>query len=125
MVDFSNSEEVEKVVAKIREVRKEKGFSHEVVAFELGISPSAYNKLERMESKLTLERFLRIKNILERDFSDFFDMKTDRIYNQDIKDSSYVNAENLHQESKGVYEKLIQSKDEQIALLKNLLEKSR
>lgn len=125
MEHFSEIEEVEKVISKIRELRKEKGYSHEVMAVELGISPSAYNKLERMESKLTLERFLQIKKILEKDYSDFFDIKTDRIFNQNISEQqqAFGNVEHFYQDNKEVYEKLIHAKDEQIALLKGLMQK--
>lgn len=122
MDHFSEIEEVEKVISKIRESRKEKGYSHDVMAVELGISPSAYNKIERMESKLTLERFLQIKKILEKDYSDFFDIKTDKIFNQTFSEQqSFGNVEHFYQDNKEVYEKLILAKDEQIALLKSLI----
>src|SRR5690606_26851986 len=122
MENFNEIEEVEKVISKIRESRKEKGYSHDVMAVELGISPSAYNKIERMESKLTLERFLQIKKILEKDYSDFFDIKTDKIFNQTFSEQqSFGNVEHFYQDNKDVYEKLIQAKDEQIALLKSLI----
>lgn len=123
MEKFAEIEEVEKVISKIRESRKEKGYSHDVMAVELGISPSAYNKIERMESKLTLERFLQIKKILDKDFSDFFDIKTDRIFNQNFSEHSFGNVEHFYQDNKEVYEKLIQAKDDQINLLKNLINK--
>ncbi|UUV21817.1 helix-turn-helix domain-containing protein [Paenimyroides aestuarii] len=121
MDKFTEIEEVEKVISKIKESRKEKGYSHDVMAVELGISPSAYNKIERMESKLTLERFLQIKKILDKDYSDFFDIKTDRIFNQTVNDQAYGNIEHYYQDNKDVYEKLIHAKDEQIALLKSLI----
>jgi transcriptional regulator with XRE-family HTH domain len=93
------------------------------MAAELGISPSAYNKIERMESKLSLERFLQIKRILDKDYSDFFNIKSDKIFNQTINDQAYGNIEHFYHDNKEVYEKLIVAKDEQIALLKSLLEK--
>ena len=52
---------VENILKKIRETRKLKGLSHENMAFELDMSPSAYNKLERSETILSLERLLKIK----------------------------------------------------------------
>lgn len=36
MEKFTEIEEVEKVISKIRESRKEKGYSHDVMAVELG-----------------------------------------------------------------------------------------
>ena len=37
-------------------------------------------------------------------------------------DSNNITVQNPHQENREIYEKLIAAKDEQIALLKNLLE---
>ena len=58
------TDSVEKILKKIRETRKLKGLSHENMAFELDMSPSAYNKLERSETTLSLERLLKITHNL-------------------------------------------------------------
>jgi ribosome-binding protein aMBF1 (putative translation factor) len=58
-------ESIEKILKKIKDTRKLKGLSHENMAVELNISPSAYNKLERRETTLSLERLLKIKQILD------------------------------------------------------------
>ncbi|MDR0232243.1 MAG: helix-turn-helix domain-containing protein [Dysgonamonadaceae bacterium] len=119
-----NKNTVERIIRKIREVRKQKGYSNDAMAVDLDMSTSAYNKLERMETVLTLERFLRIRDILQIPYSDFFECNGNS-YQQDLKDSSigHYEVQNLYQENREVYEKLVQSKDEQIAFLKDLLEK--
>ena len=116
---------VSKIVNKIRDIRKQKGYSNEVMAMDLGMSTSAYNKLERMESSISLERFIKIIEILNVPYSEFFDLTVKSIYRQDLKDNSigHYEVQTLYQENREVYEKLIASKDEQIALLKNLLER--
>ena len=121
---MENSEEiVSKIVNKIREIRKQKGYSNEAMAMDLGISTSAYNKMERMEASISLERFIRIREILEVPYSEFFDCTTKNIYKQDLKDHSIGHYEvaTLYQENREVYEKLIAAKDEQIALLQKML----
>ena len=116
---------VSKIVNKIRDIRKQKGYSNEVMAMDLGMSTSAYNKLERMESSISLERFIKIIEILNVPYSEFFDLTVKSVYQQDLKDHSigHYEVQTLYQENREVYEKLIAAKDEQIALLKSLLER--
>ncbi len=49
---------------KIRVFRQIKGYSQEAMAENLGISHTAYAKMERGESKITEEKLLKIANIL-------------------------------------------------------------
>jgi transcriptional regulator with XRE-family HTH domain len=114
---------VEKVLKKIREARKAKGFSHENMASELDMSPSAYNKLERSETTLSLERLLKIREILDLPYSDLFDIKTGDTFNQDLKDNAIGYVKHLYQENKEITEKLIQKQETEIAFLKELLNK--
>ena len=116
---------MEKVINKIRDIRKDKGYSHEYMAHLLDISQVAYSKIEKNETKLTIERLFKIAEILEAKIEDILDIKADKVYKQDLKDNSIGHQEiqNMYQDNKEVYEKLIASKDEQIALLKSLLDK--
>ncbi len=116
---------MEKIINKIREIRKDRGYSHEYMAHLLDISQVAYSKIEKNETKLTVERLFKIAEILEAKIEDILDIKADKVYKQDLKDNSIGHQEiqNMYQDNKEVYEKLIASKDEQIALLKSLLDK--
>ena len=116
---------MEKIINKIREIRKDRGYSHEYMAHLLEISQVAYSKIEKNETKLTVERLFKIAEILEAKIEDILDIKADKVYKQDLKDNSIGHQEiqNMYQDNKEVYEKLIASKDEQIALLKSLLDK--
>lgn len=105
----------------MREIRKYKGFSHENMAIELNMSTSAYNKLERCETTLSLERFLKILEILNTPITEIFQI-IESNENKNIKEMEATKIENLYQENKKTYEKLLASKDDQIALLKTLLE---
>ena len=116
---------MEKIINKIREIRKDRGYSHEYMAHLLDISQVAYSKIEKNETKLTVERLFKIAEILEAKIEDILDIKADKVYKQDLKDNSIGHQEiqNMYQDNKETYEKLIASKDEQIALLKSLLDK--
>lgn len=116
---------MEKIINRIKEIRKEKGISHEAMAFDLGISQVAYSKLEKNETKLNVDRLYKIAEILDTKVSELLGLEINKIYQQEFKDNSqnYQEIQNLYQENKDVYLELIKSKDEQIALLREMLDK--
>lgn len=131
-MDSNYVPKIEKVLKRIRENRKLKGFSHEYMASMLDMSVSAYNKLERNETTLSFERLLCITDVLEMPLSEILDIKTGDILHQDLKDNSIgkVETETLYQESKDktekieeLYKALLKEKDETIAVLKSIVEK--
>ena len=117
---------IENVIKKIALTRLKKGFSYENMADELDITPAAYRKIETCETKLTVERLFRISEILKSPLTELLEIGND-VFQQTNNESAtgyQQKIENFYQESKEVYEKLLQSKDEQIALLKKLCEHS-
>lgn len=116
---------IDKVIERIKTERKSKGISHESIADSLNISVSAYNKIERQNTKLTLERLLQICSVLEISISTIFDLKAENVYNQSFKDSSIFHQEvkNLYQDNRELTENYIESLKEEIVFLKNLLKK--
>ncbi|WP_027378422.1 helix-turn-helix domain-containing protein [Chryseobacterium daeguense] len=114
------------VISKnIRKHRELKGFSQEYMANQLNINQASYAKIENNSTKLTVERLFAISKLLETEITDLLDLKNQTIYN--IYDNQHgvgsQHIQNLYQDNKEVYEKLIQAKDEQIALLKEMLDK--
>ena len=116
------------VLENIKRARQKRGVSHEAMAVNLGITQAAYTKIERSETKLTVDRLLKIAEILDVKMEELLGLTT-QSFHQDIHDNETVNAisqqkvETLYQDNKEVYEKLIAAKDEQIALLKSMLGK--
>lgn len=76
---------MEATIERIKEARKTRGFSHEYAAHELNISQAAYSKLEKNETKLTVERLYKLAEILETPVADLLDVQAKNIYNQDLK----------------------------------------
>ncbi len=115
----------ESIGKNIRKYRELKGFSQEYMANQLDINQASYAKIESNSTKLTVDRLFTISKLLETEITDLLDLKNQIVYNQDIKDYSvgHQEVQNLYQTNQEVYEKLIQSKDEQIALLKEILNK--
>jgi len=116
------NDKIKKVIKKIATTRIRKGFSYENMANELTITPAAYRKIETGETKLSVERLFQISEILNTSLPDLLEIGND-VFQQTNSESAtgyQQKIENFYQENKEVYEKLLQSKDEQIALLKNL-----
>jgi transcriptional regulator with XRE-family HTH domain len=63
---------MKEILDKIRAIRLEKGYTQEYIASKLGIDPVNYGRLERGQSKLTLERFIQICKILDVPPATFF-----------------------------------------------------
>lgn len=129
-MDSNYAEKVEKVLKRIRENRKLKGFSHEYMAGMLDMSVSAYNKLERNETNLSFERLLSITDILEMPLSEILEIKTGDTLHQKFKNNSVGKIETQYQESKDktekieeLYKALLKEKDETIAVLKSIVGK--
>lgn len=121
-------ESMEKVLEKLKLTRKEKGLSHENMAHELGISQAAYTNLEKNDAKLTVERLLRIAEILEKPVYHFFEAIPNNIYNQQNSDNPIGNINNLYQENKDAnlrlvnsYENALRNLKEEISFLRDLV----
>jgi transcriptional regulator with XRE-family HTH domain len=114
------------ILRRVKDIRVKKGFSHENMALEMNISQVSYSKLENGITKLTVERLFRIAEILEVDICVLLGIEQKYLLNETNKDNStgYLQQiDNFYQENKEVYEKLIQTKDEQITFLKEMLDK--
>jgi transcriptional regulator with XRE-family HTH domain len=92
----------------------------------LDISQIAYSKLEKNETKLTVERLYKLADILETPITDLLDIKAKSIYNQHMQDQSigHQEVQNLYQENKektaqiiALYEARLQDKDKLIEQL--------
>ncbi|MCL2073057.1 MAG: helix-turn-helix domain-containing protein [Marinilabiliaceae bacterium] len=116
------------ILDNIKFIREKKGYSHEAMGMSLGISQTAYTNMENNKTKLTLDRLYKIADILEVKIEDLLKIEPktfkQNIYNnQTVTAISQQQVENLYQECKEAYEKLIKSKDDQIALLRAIVEK--
>lgn len=64
---------IRQVYQNIQEKRLEKNFTQEYMADQLSISQTHYSKIERGIKNITLERFIKIGEILEVAPKDLFD----------------------------------------------------
>jgi transcriptional regulator with XRE-family HTH domain len=124
MEKVKTEKKIENIIGKIAEVQFKKGYTYENMADELFITPAAYRKIENGKTKLTVERLYQISEILNSPLTELMEIGNDVFQQTNNESTGYQQKiENFYQENKEVYEKLLQSKDEQIALLKDCLKK--
>lgn len=84
---------------KIRTIRLSKGFTQDNIAEKLNIDPVNFGRIERGQANLTMERFLKICEILEVHPRLFFEDSTE-------EGESRTLLEKIYQEIKQINEKL-------------------
>lgn len=101
---------MQNILNKIESIRKAKGYSHEYVALMLDISQAAYTKIERNQTKLTVQRLYKIAEILEVDVSELLDIQVNNQFDQHNKDISTEYLQQLEiffNENKEKYDTII------------------
>jgi transcriptional regulator with XRE-family HTH domain len=104
------------------------------MAHELNISQVAYSKIEKSETKLSLDRLFKIAEILETPVENLLEINPNTIYNQTNNDNSVGHQEvgQLYQDNKEksekieqLYEDRLKDKNDMIAQLQKIIEKLR
>lgn len=123
---------IDSILLRIKETRKNKGYTYDTMALELDITPTAYRKIETKETRLTVEKLLQIVDILNTDIEKVMDIKTNDQLNQVNNDNAvgYLQKiENFYQESKEnidkiekMFEARLQDKDIIIENQKQMIE---
>lgn len=105
------------------------------MAHELNISQVAYSKIEKNETKLSVDRLFKISEILETPVESLLDINPNNIYHQNNNDNGtfigHQEVQNLYQDNKEksdkielLFEQLIKDKDLMIMQLQKIIEKS-
>jgi transcriptional regulator with XRE-family HTH domain len=120
------------VLKRIKEIRREKGFSHEYVAHRLGISQPAFSKIEKNETVLSVDRLFKIAVILEISVNDLLEINPNRqknnlddlsvIVRQEV-DFIYQYDKEKSEKIEFLYEERLKDKDNLIAQLQSIIDK--
>ncbi len=109
----------------IRAIRESRGYTQEYMAEMLDICQSTYANLESGKTPLSINRLLRISDILETDFAELVDYSPSSWVPDRKQSHSPPPLEpGLYQETKGVYEQLIQALRNEIDFLRSLIKTS-
>ena len=107
---------------KIRSFRQLRGFSQEYMAEQLSVRQNTYSKYENNGEKLPVETLEKIAKILGVTLADLISDTPIIINNQSSNQGSQVgHVENLYADQKELFIKVIQSKDEEIKNLKDVI----
>ncbi len=116
------------VNSRIRQVREKKNLLRREVASQLGISEVAYGKIENEKTKVKAETLKKIAEILDEPVEKFFQESKicNIIQNNENTEQINQNVETVTNETdikkiEELYINLLQSKDNEINLLKALL----
>ncbi|MBK9103517.1 MAG: helix-turn-helix transcriptional regulator [Saprospiraceae bacterium] len=110
---------------RIRAYREAKGYTQEYMAEMLSICQSTYANLESGKTTLSITRLLHIADILETDFTNLLEFRRHPLSQNHLKGShGNHGAMDMHQETKGVYDQLIQEMRSEIAFLRSLIRTS-
>ncbi len=112
---------------RIKQLREFKNFTQEHMADMLSISQRAYSSIENGQTQLSVERLYEIAEALQVSINEIIGVETQNIYNNNFNNHALHNKGNLvfHQDSfdeqRSLYERLIQSKEEEIRTLREEL----
>ena len=113
------------IVSKIRRLRSEKGLTQPEMAERINIEKSVYARLETGKTYSWAKYLEELLNVFEITPDKFFEDigSSVVINNNNCLYGGNANIENLYAANHEVYEKLLAAKDEQIALLKKMMER--
>ena len=114
-----------KIGEKIRMIREIKGISQEAIATHLNISPQAYGKIEREETKLDFDRIGEIAKYLQLKVEDILNFDEKNIFDNTFNQNSTGNF-NLGESKEGfkIIERLLSTIEGRFAKYDVLLDKN-
>ena len=108
---------------KIKQLRELKNLTQEHVATQLGLTTRAFSKIETGETQLTINRLNEISVIFGVDPIELLGFDDKQVFNN-FKQDRYIGINHINIPEKLIqqYEKTIQVLEDEVALLKSLLQ---
>jgi transcriptional regulator with XRE-family HTH domain len=110
---------------KIKQIRELKNFTQEFVASQLGLTTRAYSKIESGETQLTINRLNEISEILGVEPMEVLGFDDKQVFNNCKQEGNFGNFGTYNAMSEKLiqqYEKTIQVLEDEIMLLKTMLQ---
>ncbi len=111
----------DKAELRIRSFREAKGYTQEYMAEMLDICQSTYANLESGKSSLSIDRLLEIAEILELDFRQLLVLNGKKYVDGKSPEPGMPSGEHLHEETKQLYEQLVEELRSEVAFLRSLI----
>lgn len=107
---------------KIRMVRESRGYSQEYVAGKLNLDQSSYSRLESNQTKLDVDTLTKLADILGVPTSELLTSEPSVVnFAPNHGTQGIGHVENFYSFQKDLVEKVINSKDQEIASLKEVI----
>ena len=91
---------MDKIGARIRKLREERGIKQEYMANEIGITQSSYGRLEKNDERLTVPKLLIIAEVLKVPVAVLFGEKTGNNINENKGDNAQAQIGTIIQQDK-------------------------
>ena len=113
---------------KIRKLRELRNYTQEYMATQLGLSQKAYCNIETNQTKISLDRFAQIAQILAVDAEKLFSFDEDtainNIINNKLKEcTEFVINQNTSEKENELLRETVRKQDAEIAFLRSIIEK--
>lgn len=107
---------------KIRFIREERKKTQDLMANKLGISQTAYSKIESNQTQVTIDRLKEIAGILEVSETELINGSPINQFNIEKIEKNFAYIHNFVETQKELYERLLEEKDNYIKELKAIIE---
>jgi transcriptional regulator with XRE-family HTH domain len=110
---------VKKLGERVKNLREEKNYTQDFIAGKLGVTQKAYSKIEAGETRMSVDHLLKIAEILETTVGSILQTEGGNVYNNfnTHNGEGIIVHKTATDKLELLYEKLLKTKDEQIALL--------
>ena len=105
---------------RIKKIRENHGIRQDFIAIEMGLTQSAYSKLEKNDKRLNVEKLVKIADILKVQVSVLFGEEVKSIDDEIKEKQIQAQIEALVQYNKSLREEIIFLKEEVVFLRKML-----
>lgn len=104
---------------RIRKIRETKGFKQDYIADKLGISTTAYSKMENGETKITLDKLEKIAEVYKTDVESILKFDPHINFNVHNSPKSAIGTNPVYHEN----EKLVEQLKNEVSFLKEQMTK--
>jgi transcriptional regulator with XRE-family HTH domain len=111
---------------KIKKLRELKNLTQDYMAQELGVTQGAYSRMELGETEVTYSKLERIADILQMKPEEIITFNENMVFNimhNDVGNGLVINNNQLSEGEKNLYLQQIDLLKEEVAYLKELLNK--